>query len=480
MDFMGSLEACYDRIPPEIGAGYYEMFGRSVFLPRKAEFVDSVMKRNVAHYLWGGIGAASTAFFGDKVLFVVEGDEWKRLRKIMTPELKSRIDVPKYVKDMTDSAVGLSTRLNAASGSVDLITAIGAFHLSSTSRAMYNVNPGCVEAFPAENEISKAFNFFLGELPRRSFDPDPAVAQDYTTDNEANRAMWAASGVVHKAMTAVVRDRLAGKNNQRQDMLKEMLNSYKQEFGAEASPAMVESALGANMIELLFAGYNTVVNSIAIALREITVNDRVRVEVLREVDQVLRGGTITAEHLDKLPYLDKVFKEVLRLYPPAPVLARRLEKDQQLGKFLVPKDAEVMMAVWKLQRDPQYWKDPEEFRPERWSVAPVPGSFVPFSDGARGCMGRHFARIEFLVAMATLLQRSTFAPDPEYAFGMVFNGFGWQASDLRVPYSRSLKLRVQARPGAVLRSLSARPASWMKVAAVALVAVLALRLLQRR
>merc|ERR1719215_794726 len=89
--------------------------------------------------------------------------------------------------------------------SIDLVVATQGFHLDSAGRAMFNVNLDCVKTFPKSNNIVDAFNYFLKELPRRSFSPDQSVAQDYVTENEDNKQMWAASKAVHDVILEVVR-----------------------------------------------------------------------------------------------------------------------------------------------------------------------------------------------------------------------------------------------------------------------------------
>merc|ERR1719221_1122749 len=83
-----------------------------------------------------------------------------------------------------------------------------------------------------------------------------------------------------------------------------------------------------------------------------------------------------------------------------------------------------------LHNDESNWENPTKFIPERFDGKIKAGTFVPFSDGPRSCIGQHFARLEFLVLMSTLVRRLDLTPDPSYKFGMMFNGFGWMASDM--------------------------------------------------
>lgn len=172
-------------------------------------------------------------------------------------------------------------------------------------------------------------------------------------------------------------------------------------------------------------------NTISSAVYLLSVNPHVLAKVREELDTVLGGRQIsTAEDAESLKYLTCVFKETLRMYPPAPAIARRIQKDEKLGNIRIPKDAECMFSMAGLHNDPANWKDPETFIPERFQAKIKDGTFVPFSDGPRSCIGQHFARYEFLVLMTALVRKFDFTPDPTYKFGMVFNGFGWMASDM--------------------------------------------------
>merc|ERR1712176_267776 len=217
----------------------------------------------------------------------------------------------------------------------------------------------------------------------------------------------------------------------RNDMLNQMVAAYKKEHGKDVTPEQVESALGANLVELLFAGYNTVVNTIASALYLLSANPDKLVKVREELDRVLPGGKqVTASEIESLKYLTNVFKETLRMYPPAPAVARRIQKDEKLGNIPIPKDAECMFAMAGLHNDESNWENPTKFIPERFEGKIKDGTFVPFSDGPRSCIGQHFARYEFLVLVSELVRKFDFTPDPTYKFGMMFNGFGWMATDM--------------------------------------------------
>lgn len=74
----------------------------------------------------------------------------------------------------------------------------------------------------------------------------------------------------------------------------------------------------------------------------------------------------------------------------------------------------VMINQWALHHDPEFWKDPDEFRPERFleadgTPAPKPDNFMPFSMGRRVCLGESVAKPELLLILAIFIQKFRFS-----------------------------------------------------------------------
>ena len=84
------------------------------------------------------------------------------------------------------------------------------------------------------------------------------------------------------------------------------------------------------------------------------------------MDTVLEGRAPTFPDLARMPYLEMVFKESLRLYPPAFGVVREALSDCEIGGYPIPKGATLAMFQWAVHRDPRFFDRPEEFVPERW------------------------------------------------------------------------------------------------------------------
>ena len=142
-----------------------------------------------------------------------------------------------------------------------------------------------------------------------------------------------------------------------------------------------------------------------------------------EVDTVIGTRSIQYEDLNKLPYINAMLRETLRLQPTAPgfSLTAKAEGGEIIGgKYHVKKGENMLAALHCVHRDPAvYGADAEEWKPERmldeeFEKLP-PGAWKPFGNGARGCIGRPFAWQEAQLVVATLLQYLNFhMDDPSY------------------------------------------------------------------
>ncbi|KAJ4814399.1 hypothetical protein LUZ62_026965 [Rhynchospora pubera] len=162
--------------------------------------------------------------------------------------------------------------------------------------------------------------------------------------------------------------------------------------------------------DLFSGGSETAATTVEWAMAELMRNPKVMKEAQSEVRELLRGCTsVTDSDLVRLNYLHLVIKETLRLHPPAPLLLPRQcrETCHVLG-YDIPKGATVLVNVWALGRDPKYWEDPEEFKPERFATSNVDFrgtdfQFLPFGSGRRMCPGMSFGLANVELALTTLL-----------------------------------------------------------------------------
>lgn len=161
---------------------------------------------------------------------------------------------------------------------------------------------------------------------------------------------------------------------------------------------------------MLAAGSETSSSTLQWAMTELMRNPKVMRKVQMEVRGALQGNTkITEADIKELNYMQLVIKETLRLHPPVPLLLpRECQKKCELLGYEIPEKSRVIVNAWAIERDPQYWQDAEEFKPERFEGSSIDFKgtnfeFLPFGAGRRMCPGMTFGLASMELPLAELL-----------------------------------------------------------------------------
>jgi len=146
--------------------------------------------------------------------------------------------------------------------------------------------------------------------------------------------------------------------------------------------------------DLFVAGTDTTSSTLEWAMAELLNNTEKLKKARAELEEIVgKDNPIEESDITRLPYLQAVVKETLRLHPSAPFLVpRRAVSDVKLSGFTVPKNAQILVNMWAIGRDPEIWENPNSFQPERFlgSEIDVKGrdfELIPFGAGSRICPG---------------------------------------------------------------------------------------------
>jgi len=179
---------------------------------------------------------------------------------------------------------------------------------------------------------------------------------------------------------------------------------------------MSDEQVMAECLTLFGAGHETTATALSWTWYLLCQHPESYQKVQQEVDSVLQGRTPTYADLARLPYCLQVFKEAMRLYPPAYLTSRRALRDVEIDGYLVPKGWVVLLAPYTLHRREDSFPEPEKFDPERFTPErekELPRyAYVPFGAGPRICIGLHFAMMEGHLLLATIAQRVSFSLVP--------------------------------------------------------------------
>jgi cytochrome P450 len=193
---------------------------------------------------------------------------------------------------------------------------------------------------------------------------------------------------------------------------------------------------------LYIAAHETTAYTLAWTLFLLSQHPRVAADLSDELAAVLRGAAPTAADVARMPLVDAVIKESMRLLPATPFFfLRNAQEPVRLGDIELPRGAMIALSSLVAHREPELFPEPIRFRPERWKgLSPSPYEFMPFGAGPRLCVGAPFATLALRLMLPMMLQRFRFR-------------LGWSA---RVSYQtrgitlgpkHGLPMRVQRQDG---------------------------------
>ncbi|XP_002730609.1 cytochrome P450 3A29-like [Saccoglossus kowalevskii] len=167
-----------------------------------------------------------------------------------------------------------------------------------------------------------------------------------------------------------------------------------------------------------FAGYETVSTTMSFASYNLATNPDVQEKLQGEIDRVMADyDQPNYEAISKMPYLDMVFKETLRKYPPVIRYDRECTEDIIINGLHIPKGMYICMPIYAIHHDPELYPEPEKFIPERFTKEEKAKrhscAWLPFGAGPRMCIGMRFAMMEAKIGLVRILQKYSFEPCAE-------------------------------------------------------------------
>jgi cytochrome P450 len=328
-------------------------------------------------------------------LLISEGDFWRRQRRLAQPAFhRSRIN--EYASTMVESAE-VQIRKWGDGEERDIAQEMMAISLETAVRTLFGTTlPG--EAL----QVGRSLDFLVRYSLRKARFPIK-VPESWPTP--ANRRAVRETKFLDSLVYRIIDERKeVGNTDGRKDLLS-LLMSAMDEDGSQMTPEQLRD----ETMTLFLAGHETTALTLSWAWFLLSKNPAAEVRLHEELRDVLGGRAPAIADLGRLPYLLAVVNEVLRLYPPAYILARTSIAPCTIGGYDFPTGSTIIMAQWVMHRDARYFDDPEAFRPERWldgleDRLPA-GAYFPFGDGPRRCIGQNFALMEAVLVIATVAQK---------------------------------------------------------------------------
>jgi cytochrome P450 len=378
-----------------------------------------VLVANHTNYV-KGVGFERVKMLLGNGIIVSDGAEWRRQRTMIQPGF-SRSNIAAHAEAIRAHTIEVADRwaeLAAAGGTIDLTAAMSGFGLQVILRAIFSSDLARLEDQPGGNPFA-----FLADDPTRDI-----------------RTVVRLRELTRVIQSCIDRRRTTG--DRPFDFLSALMDARDKKTGA----GMGDKELLDEVKTLIVAGHETSAGTLNWAWYLLSQHPAVADRLLAELATLGGGTDFGFEQLMALRYLPAVLKETLRLYPPVWLFSRRAVADDRFGEYAVPAGAHIFIAPYLVHRRPRLWPEPGRFDPDRFLGPEAdqrdPLAFIPFSAGARRCIGEYFSFVEMQMHLAILLPRFRLEHAPLPAEPVELD----PAINLRARYG--IRMRITPRQGA--------------------------------
>ncbi|KAK9052641.1 hypothetical protein SSX86_029271 [Deinandra increscens subsp. villosa] len=355
------------------------------------------------------VAGKEAAYGGNDIVWSPYGDQWRMLRKICVREMlgnqvldsvyslrrKEIRNTVKYLYNHAGSPVNVGeqmflTVLNVITGMMwgGTVKPVDRERLGGEFRQVINEITGYLG-------MPNLSDFYPGLAP---FDPQGVKRK--------MKVLAKKFDVIFEKMIDQRRKMSSGDVNNK-DFLQFLLQL---KDGGDSNPPFTITHLKALLMDMVVGGTDTTSNSVEFALAEMMNQPDILKKAQYELETVVGKENIVEEsHINKLPYLQAIMKETLRLHPTLPLLVPHCPSEScVIGGYTIPKGARVFVNAWAIHRDPAIWENPLEFRPQRfldgkWDYTGNDYAYFPFGSGRRICAGTAMAERMFMFLLGSII-----------------------------------------------------------------------------
>ncbi len=361
-----------------------------------AELMHAVLVEHTADFDKGYVQHNALRPVLGNGLLISEGDFWRQQRKTLAPSFQ-----PRHIRGYADTMGHYAEAVQAewADGAtINIAQQMMRLTMSIIGKVLFDA-----DVLSESDTLGAAITTSIDYADYASMHLFPLPYDWPTPRNQRTRR---AIAVLDSQIQGMIEARRRS-GEARDDMLSVLLRAQ-----AEDGSRMTDTQVRDEAVTLFAAGHETTATALAwcfyVLARYPAVYDRLQAEV----DTVLQGRTPAAADLPQLPYTLQVFKETMRLYPPAYIISRMSLHDVDVAGYHVEQGRTVLMSPYTLHRRADYFPDPLRFDPERFTPENekrIPRyAYLPFGAGPRICIGNHFALMEGQLLLAALAQRVRF------------------------------------------------------------------------
>ncbi|MCV2869917.1 cytochrome P450 [Defluviimonas sp. WL0002] len=338
-------------------------------------------------------------------VFLTNGDEWERQRRIIDPAFEGGRLRDTYPSMLEAAEAATARLLKSAQTTVEIEEEMSHAAADVIFRTLFSI--------PIEHQVARSVFTRFRDYQRSqpllnlaAFLPLPRWVPRFH-----RRRTLAAAREIRTLIGRLTADRMTAINAGAapDDLATKIMTARDPVTGqAFSTEEMVDQ------VAIFFlAGHETSASALAWTLYLLATHPAAQARAAAEAESLPERPEFS--DVTRLGYIRDCFREALRLYPPVPMMVRQASCPHQFRNRDIGQGAQIVLSPWHVHRHERLWDRPDEFDPERWQTeagrASARAAYLPFSSGPRVCTGAGFAMIEGPLILAMLLRRFQFTPD---------------------------------------------------------------------
>jgi len=395
----------FDRAAASGDIVSFRLAHRRVFGVHHPDLVKQVLLTDYENYVKKGIYTRLRPVFR-KGLITSMGSLWKQQRRTIQP-MFSRKNMETLVAIIEEQVCRFRDDLLKKSERkepIDLFEEMLQVTLNIVTATMFSSDVSEKHA-----EVSKHVYFLNTYITKLLYSLSPPMKWLPTKMNRQYRASM-------QALDAIILDLVEKRRRENKpgtDLLGMLLTSTDPETGEHMSVEQVRD----EAVTMFIAGHETTATALTWTFYLMNKHPEVNAKVQAEADRVVPedGRGMNFEQIQQLGYLEQVFNESLRFKPAVTVLYREVVQDRELGGMSLRKGDAVYVSPYISNRNPAFWKDPDQFDPDRFADKTDAHTnkflYFPFGAGPRACIGSRFATLEAQMILGILGRALTLQSD---------------------------------------------------------------------
>ncbi len=393
----------FNEYKDELGETYSFHFGglKKVIITTNPTIIQHILQKNYKNYHKSDIQVKRMGHFLGSGLLTSHGEYWLSQRRMIQEGFhRSQLMMlmPTMRKIMDEAMLDFDKA--AAKNPIDICEYMMRFTFRIAATSLFSTRLNAEQLDTLSDTITTIQAFIVRQIVQPYLNPWFQISGTLSKYEKMRETS-------DKFIMDYIKSRRKSDEKQ-DDLLQKLMDARDKDTGE----GMTDEQVLMESMQLLVAGHETSSNALSWVFYLLAKHPDCQAKVRQEIKNAINDEPIDYHNLRKLTYTVQVIEETLRLYPPFWMIDRKALETDVVDGVTIPKGATIIPFIYGVQHSGEYWENPEQFDPERFTKENAknhtPFTHLPFGGGPRVCIGSSYANIQILLILVTILQQYNF------------------------------------------------------------------------